>query len=68
MFNHDFLWGGSLSSMQSEGAWNEDGKGLTTYDIKKINKHSSDWKNAIDFYHHYKDDIKLSRIASRNWK
>ena len=47
MFNHDFLWGGSLSSMQSEGAWNEDGKGLTTYDIKKINKHSSDWKNAI---------------------
>lgn len=42
MFNHDFLWGGSLSSMQSEGAWNEDGKGLTTYDIKKINKHSSD--------------------------
>lgn len=36
MFNHDFLWGGSLSSMQSEGAWNEDGKGLTTYDIKKL--------------------------------
>lgn len=66
MFNHDFLWGGSLSSMQSEGAWNEDGKGLTTYDIKKIKKHSSDWKNAIDFYHHYKDDIKLFKELGFN--
>lgn len=25
----DFLWGNSVSSMQTEGAWNEGGKGLS---------------------------------------
>ena len=24
-----FFWGNSVSSMQTEGAWNEDGKGLS---------------------------------------
>jgi 6-phospho-beta-glucosidase len=53
------MWGGSVSSMQAEGAWNEDGKGLTTYDAQEITKFGSDWKVAIDFYHRYKEDIAL---------
>ena len=26
VFPKDFMWGGSISSMQAEGAWNEGGK------------------------------------------
>jgi 6-phospho-beta-glucosidase len=53
------MWGGSVSSMQTEGAWNEGGKGLTTYDAQGTTKFGSDWKVAIDFYHRYKEDIAL---------
>lgn len=31
----DFLWGNSVSSMQTEGAWNEGGKGMSVYDIRQ---------------------------------
>lgn len=58
-FKEGFLWGGSVSSMQTEGAWNEDGKGLTVYDAQGKTKSGSDWKVAIDFYHRYKEDIAL---------
>ncbi|MDR1108415.1 MAG: glycoside hydrolase family 1 protein [Spirochaetaceae bacterium] len=59
IFKDDFLWGGSVSSMQTEGAWNEGGKGLTTYDAQGQTKFNSDWKTAIDFYHRYREDIAL---------
>lgn len=59
MFKNGFLWGGSVSSMQTEGAWNEDGKGLSIYDVKPVPEGLSDWKVATDFYHRYEEDIKL---------
>lgn len=59
MFKKDFLWGGSVSSMQTEGAWNEDGKGLSVYDVMPVKEGASDWKTAIDFYHRYPEDIAL---------
>ncbi len=59
VFSTDFLWGGSVSSMQTEGAWNEGGKGPTVYDVQDRTKSGSDWKVAIDFYHRYKEDIAL---------
>jgi 6-phospho-beta-glucosidase len=59
VFKDDFLWGGSVSSMQTEGAWNEGGKGLTVYDARGETKFGSDWKTAIDFYHRYREDIAL---------
>lgn len=59
VFGKDFMWGGSVSSMQTEGAWNEGGKGLTVYDLQEKTKSGSDWKVAIDFYHRYKEDIAL---------
>lgn len=59
MFDSNFLWGGSVSSMQTEGAWNEGGKGLSVYDIRTPKPGFSDWKVAIDFYHRYKEDIAL---------
>ncbi len=58
-FKANFLWGGSVSSMQTEGAWDEDGKGMTVYDVREKKPGVSDWKVAIDFYHRYKEDIAL---------
>lgn len=55
--NQDFLWGNSTSSMQTEGAWNVDGKGPSVYDIKEAGEHNADWKVAIDEYHRYPEDV-----------
>lgn len=52
--------------MQAEGAWNEDGKGLTIYDVKPTKEGRSDWKDAIDFYHRYPEDIKLFQELGLN--
>ena len=60
VFRKDFLWGGSSSCMQSEGAAKEGGKGPTIYDSKvtPVAK-KGDWETAVDFYHRYKEDIAL---------
>lgn len=54
-----FLWGGAVTSFQTEGAWNEDGKGLSLVDVRSVPEDHSDWKVAVDFYHRYKEDIQL---------
>lgn len=49
MFPKDFLWGGALSANQFEGAYDEDGKGLSVADIHiydpNIDRKNSDTKN-----------------------
>ena len=32
-FPKEFLWGGAVAANQCEGAWNEDGKGLSIQDV-----------------------------------
>ncbi|WEV43455.1 glycoside hydrolase family 1 protein [Lactobacillus sp. ESL0684] len=62
-FNKDFWWGASSSAFQIEGAWDEAGKGESVADYNSF-KHSgqqADTKVASDFYHHYRDDIKLMK-------
>ena len=86
-FPKDFLWGGATAANQIEGAFNVDGKGLSTSDMAaykdpyasgevdnftfNVNsveleaylcqpqnyKFPKRW--GIDFYHNYKEDIKL---------
>jgi 6-phospho-beta-glucosidase len=56
-----FLWGGAVTSFQTEGAWNEDGKGLSIVDTRSVEEDHSDWKVAVDFYHRYQEDIALFR-------
>ena len=58
-FKKGYMWGGSVSAMQTEGAWNEDGKGPSIYDARPAKENSSDWKVAIDSYHRYKEDNTL---------
>lgn len=59
-FAKNFLWGASTSAYQFEGAWNEDGKGMSVQDIKPhLNPKISDFKVASDHYHHWKEDVKI---------
>lgn len=62
-----FFWGNSSSSMQTEGAWNEGGKGLSVYDIKQATNTSSDWKNGTDMYHRYEEDFDLMKNLGINF-
>lgn len=69
----NFLWGGAVAAHQVEGAWNEDGKGVSIVDVLTAGAHGVDRKitdgvqegyyypnhEASDFYHHYKEDVKL---------
>ncbi|REJ16833.1 MAG: 6-phospho-beta-glucosidase [Caldibacillus debilis] len=69
----NFLWGGAVAAHQLEGAWNEDGKGMSIADVLTAGRHGVPRKitdgvlegyyypnhEAIDFYHRYKEDIKL---------
>ena len=61
-----FLWGNSVSSMQTEGGWNEDGKGLSVYDIREAGEFASDWHFANDNYHHYEEDFDLMKDLGMN--
>lgn len=72
-FRDDFLWGGAVAAHQIEGAWNKDGKGVSIADVMTAGAHGVPRKitdgvipgenypnhEAIDFYHHYKEDIAL---------
>jgi 6-phospho-beta-glucosidase len=58
-FPKDFLWGASTAAFQVEGAWNEDGKGLSIMDEQEPAGGTTDFKIAVDHYHRYKEDIAL---------
>ena len=65
MFDKNFLWGTASSSYQIEGAFAEDGKGLSIWDTFS-NKpgniaHDENGNKACDHYHRYRDDIALMK-------
>lgn len=62
----DFLWGNSVSSMQTEGAWDEGGKGKSVYDIREATENASDWKVATDSYHRYEVDFDYMKEMGMN--
>lgn len=52
VFPQGFLWGGALAANQSEGAYREGGKGLTTVDMIPHGEHRMagenwGWKNVF---------------------
>ena len=70
----DFLWGGACAANQFEGAWDVGGKGPSVSDMCTNGSHTQPKlitpviqkdkylypsHEAIDFYHHYEEDIAL---------
>ena len=78
-FPKSFLWGGAVAANQCEGAYLTDGKGLSCADMLKGGNVSTPRMfspvieegvyypshEAIDFYHHFKEDIAL--FAEMGW-
>ena len=72
-FPENFFWGGAVAANQCEGAWDEDGKGVSTADLLTAGSRKQPRKitteimpeyyypscEAIDHYHRYKEDIAL---------
>lgn len=62
-FGNGFVWGISASALQTEGAYNTDGKGLSIWDefATKKNKifNNDSPEVACDFYNNYREDIAL---------
>jgi 6-phospho-beta-glucosidase len=72
-FPKNFYWGGATAANQFEGGWQEDGKGdsvcdhMTAGSVNSPRHYTNEIKEdiyypshkAIDFYHHYKEDIAL---------
>lgn len=72
-FKKDFLWGGATAANQVEGAYLEDGKGVSVADVVTVGSHTTPRiisleqdaqyyypsRKAVDHYHHYKEDIAL---------
>jgi len=72
-FKKDFFWGGAVAAHQIEGAWDEDGKGVSIADVMTAGSNDKareitdgvlpdkNYPNheAIDFYHRYEEDIAL---------
>ena len=72
-FPKGFLWSGAVAALQLEGGWQEGGKGVSVSDVMTAGRHGvpreitdevlsgKNYPNhkAIDFYHHYKEDIAL---------
>lgn len=62
-FRPDFVWGVSTAAYQTEGAWNQDGKGPSIWDAFTQTRgkvHGNQNGNtATDFYHRYAQDLDL---------
>lgn len=70
-FPKDFLWGAGTSAFQVEGAYLEDGKGITSADLHSLQKSDkqADTKVSVDFYHKYEEDIKLmSELGLKSYR
>jgi len=73
MLPKNFLWGGAVAAHQLEGGWNADGRGPSVSDVLTAGAYGVPRRitdgvrpgerypnhEGIDFYHTYKEDIKL---------
>lgn len=65
MFPTDFMWGAATAAYQIEGAWDEDGKGASIWDVlshtpNKI-KNGDTGDTACDHYHRVEEDVAVMK-------
>nr|AHZ59661.1 glycoside hydrolase family 1 [Phyllotreta striolata] len=70
-FPDDFMFGTATAAFQIEGAWNEDGKSPSNWDVDIHNNNSivADGNNAdiaCDSYHKYKEDVAMMKAMNMN--
>jgi beta-glucosidase len=70
IFPKGFMFGAATAAFQIEGGWNEDGKGLSTWDTfmhdKKRVARRRDAEFAVDTYHDFNTDIDLLSSLEMN--
>jgi beta-glucosidase len=69
-FGNQFFWGVAIAAAQNEGAWNEDGRGPSIWDVfarrqGKIKAGAKPYASS-DFYHRFKDDLLLVKALGFN--
>jgi len=65
-FPANFTWGAATSAYQIEGAWDEDGKGPSTWDMF-VRQPGRIWEEhrgdvACDHYHRYREDVDFMQM------
>ena len=67
-FPKDFLWGAASAAAQVEGAWNEDGRGPSIWDVlyPGHTKYNEGPLQACDHYHRYREDVALMKKMGRS--
>lgn len=64
-FSKDFMWGAASAAYQVEGAWNEDGKGPSIWDVcgrdRNVIQYNETGDVACDHYHRYKEDVAIMK-------
>lgn len=64
-FSKDMIWGAATAAYQIEGAWNEDGKGLSIWDVFAQQPGnivgSRNGNVACDHYHRFREDVMLMK-------
>lgn len=71
IFPENFLWGSATASTQIEGAWNEDGRLPSIWDMlpKGKIKNDENCHFACDHYHRMKEDVALmKRIGLKSYR
>jgi len=62
-FPENFLWGAATAAYQVEGAYQQDGKGLSIWDIYShlpgTTYQGTNGDQAVDHYHRYQEDVRL---------
>lgn len=70
MEKEEFLWGSATAAYQCEGAWKEDGKGLTQWDVfchtSERNIHHVTGDVSCDHYHRYEEDMQMMEDCGQN--
>ena len=70
MSKEPFLWGSATAAYQCEGAWNEDGKGPSQWDVfchtseRNINHVTGDV--SCDHYHRFEEDLQMMEDCGQN--
>lgn len=68
-FGKDFYWGAACSGPQSEGSAGKQAESIWEFDARRVpEKYHAKVSNAVasDFYHNYREDIRLFRQVGLN--